>query len=80
MLTPSEIFYSAEQGKRASNAGPLALHPLPRFRRSNLNQRSHPPQVYQFQDHLVLETIAHFRIILRLEYAAGLVLDRVDQR
>jgi hypothetical protein len=26
----SKVFYRAEQGKRASGAGPLALHPIPR--------------------------------------------------
>src|SRR5450755_3459702 len=30
---------------------------------------NHPRQVYRFQDHLVLETILHFRIILGLENA-----------
>ena len=30
---------------------------------------NHPKQVYRFQDHLVLETLLHFRIILGLEYA-----------
>jgi RNA polymerase sigma-70 factor (ECF subfamily) len=32
---------------------------------------NHPRQVYRFQDHLVLETILHFRIILGLENAHG---------
>jgi hypothetical protein len=41
MLTPSEIFYSAEQGKRASNAGPLALHPLPRLPGYSLRKENH---------------------------------------
>ena len=35
----------------------------------NIKGANHPQQVYQFQDHPVLETILHFRIILGLEYA-----------
>ena len=39
---------------------------------------NHPKQVYRFQDHLVLETLLHFRIILGLEYAAGLHFPRIN--
>jgi hypothetical protein len=45
--------YSAAQGKGASNAGPLALHPLPRSAGHSIRKENHPRQVYPF-----------FRIIL----------------
>jgi len=62
----------AERGKRASNAGPLAPHPHPplgRLRGTISKKGNHSEQVYFFQDHPVLETVRHFRIILGLEYA-----------
>jgi hypothetical protein len=64
MLTPPKGFCSADHGKGASIAGPLALHPSP-ARRGTLSER----KATQFQDHLVLETILDFRIILGLENA-----------
>lgn len=56
----------------ASNAGPLAPHPHPplgMLRGTISKKGDHSDRVYLFQDHPVLETVRHFRIILGLEYA-----------
>src|SRR6185369_14210350 len=55
----------------ASNAGPLALHPLPRFGGHSLRKETTRLRCTRFQDHPVLETIPLFRIIRGLEYAAA---------
>jgi hypothetical protein len=69
MLTPRRISTVLEQGKGASNAGPLALHPLPRFGGNSHRKETTRHRCTRFQDHPVLETVPHFRIILGLEYA-----------
>jgi hypothetical protein len=69
MLTPRGSL-QCWAGQEASNAGPLPLHPIPRSPRAYFEKgQSTYRGCTQFQDHLVLETISHFRIISRLEYA-----------
>ena len=69
MLTQRGISTVLKQGKGASNAGPLALHPLPRFGGYSHRKETTRTRCTRFQDHSVLETIPHFRITLGLENA-----------
>jgi hypothetical protein len=71
MLTPRKISAVLEQGKGASNAGPLALHPLPRWEGPFSERKATGHRCTDFQDHLVLETLPDFRIILGLENATA---------
>ena len=64
MLTQRGFSAVLEQGKGTSNAGPLALHPLPRFGGHSHGKETTRLRCAQFQDHPALETISHFRIIL----------------
>ena len=71
MLTRSRLSSPISmQGGEASNAGPLALHPLPRSRGHSHRKEPTRSRCTRFQDHPVLETIPRFRIIRGLEYAA----------
>ena len=70
MLTPREVSPVLSRARGPQTPAPSPCTPSPAGRGTLSERKATSPRCIQFQDHLVLETIPPFRIILGLENAA----------
>ncbi len=73
MLTPRKVSAVPSRGRVPQTPAPFPCTPSPASRGTLLERKTTHHRCTQFQDHLVLETILDFRIILGLEYATASV-------
>ena len=83
MLTPRKVSTVLSRARGPQTPAPSPCTPSPAWRGTLSERKATGRWCTELQDHLVLETILNFRIILGLEYAQDLdrfVLQRVQPK